>query len=383
MVSFQCFPRSSGLPDCRQAETMSEQVVQSAELLSYERFCLYTCKPLLRQEIKSKVDCVHLSHEEVTHDAQSPSSNGREIIYEAHPLTKVGPISKLVPLPEASMLGLNAAMTSDAVASIRGAFAKLRTFEAESGGISSYTLPNAAKAPSLCVCHCGSHVDRFKQSESDGTVYPKPKKMPLAVTSPRRLVDSKRLSDWLKDLPELIDITIEMGAKLFVSAVGVPPKFVVDKLHAAGIPVMNMQVPVIAAGGICDGRHLAMSMALGADAVWVGTRFVASVEGGAPKGHKEDVVKAGVHDTHRTEIYTGRPMRIIKNKYSENWEVERNKEMRDLLKKGVIPYTTDVELLEEKAEGKKQDVPTPVGTSSSASGTSGSLWPSAIRRVGY
>lgn len=185
MVSFQCFPRSSGLPDCRQAETMSEQVVQSAELLSYERFCLYTCKPLLRQEIKSKVDCVHLSHEEVTHDAQSPSSNGREIIYEAHPLTKVGPISKLVPLPEASMLGLNAAMTSDAVASIRGAFAKLRTFEAESGGISSYTLPNAAKAPSLCVCHCGSHVDRFKQSESDGTVYPKPKKMPLAVTSPR------------------------------------------------------------------------------------------------------------------------------------------------------------------------------------------------------
>lgn len=46
------------------------------------------------------------------------------------------------------------------------------------------------------------------------------------------------------------------------------------------------QVPVIAAGGISDGRHLAMSLALGADAVWVGTRFVASVEGGAPKGHK-------------------------------------------------------------------------------------------------
>lgn len=218
------------------------------------------------------------------------------------------------------------------------------------------------------------------------------------------------------DLPELIDITIEMGAKLFVSAVGVPPKFVVDKLHAAGIPVMNMvgapkhvekaleagvdiicaqggeggghtgdvatsilipmvvdickghkspltgrQVPVVAAGGISDGRHLAMSLALGADAVWVGTRFVASVEGGAPKGHKEDLVKASVHDTHRTEIYTGRPMRIIKNKYSENWELERSKEMRDLLKQGVIPYTTDVELLEEKAKGNKKDVPVPVG----------------------
>lgn len=44
--------------------------------------------------------------------------------------------------------------------------------------------------------------------------------------------------------------------------------------------------------------------------------------------------------------------RIIKNKYSENWEVERNKEMRDLLKKGVIPYTTDVELLEEKVRAE-------------------------------
>ena len=36
-----------------------------------------------------------------------------------------------------------------------------------------------------------------------------------------------------------------------------------------------------------DGRHLAMALALGADGVWVGTRFVASVEGGAPQGHKD------------------------------------------------------------------------------------------------
>ena len=61
------------------------------------------------------------------------------------------------------------------------------------------------------------------------------------------------------------------------------------------------------------------------------------------------MVKASVHDTHRTEIYTGRPMRIIKNKYSENWEVERAKEMRELLKTGKIPYTADVELMEDKA----------------------------------
>merc|ERR1712048_1483032 len=41
-------------------------------------------------------------------------------------------------------------------------------------------------------------------------------------------------------LPELIDIIIEEKAALFICAVGVPPKFAVDKLHAAGIPVMNM-----------------------------------------------------------------------------------------------------------------------------------------------
>lgn len=41
-------------------------------------------------------------------------------------------------------------------------------------------------------------------------------------------------------LPQLIDIIIEEKAALFVCAVGVPPKWAVDKMHAAGIPVMNV-----------------------------------------------------------------------------------------------------------------------------------------------
>jgi len=206
------------------------------------------------------------------------------------------------------------------------------------------------------------------------------------------------------DLPELIDITIESGAKLFVSAVGVPPKFAVDKLHAAGIPIMNMigspkhvqkaldagvdiicaqggeggghtgevatsilipqvvdlckgkmspltgkQVPVVAAGGIYEGRSLAMALSLGADAVWVGTRFVASVEGGAPKAHKDAVVKAGVHDTHRCEAFSGRPLRIIKTNYSEAWTGPRSLEMRQLLEQGQLPSENDMKEL-QKAE---------------------------------
>jgi NAD(P)H-dependent flavin oxidoreductase YrpB (nitropropane dioxygenase family) len=47
------------------------------------------------------------------------------------------------------------------------------------------------------------------------------------------------------------------------------------------------QVPVIAAGGIYDGRGLAASLMWGAQGVWVGTRFVASTEAAAPKKHKE------------------------------------------------------------------------------------------------
>jgi NAD(P)H-dependent flavin oxidoreductase YrpB (nitropropane dioxygenase family) len=44
-------------------------------------------------------------------------------------------------------------------------------------------------------------------------------------------------------LDELLDIIIESKAALFVSAVGVPPKAAVDKLHAAGIPVMKLVLP--------------------------------------------------------------------------------------------------------------------------------------------
>ena len=58
-----------------------------------------------------------------------------------------------------------------------------------------------------------------------------------------------------------------------------------------------------------------------AEAVWVGTRFVASVEAGAPKAHKEAIVSASYGDDIRTLIYTGRPLRVRKTPYVENWGV--------------------------------------------------------------
>lgn len=76
---------------------------------------------------------------------------------------------------------------------------------------------------------------------------------------------------------------------------------------------------VIAAGGIADGRGLAAALSYGAAGVWVGTRFVASEEAGAPPKHKELVVTAGYDDVARTLIYSGRPMSVRKTPYVAEW----------------------------------------------------------------
>jgi NAD(P)H-dependent flavin oxidoreductase YrpB (nitropropane dioxygenase family) len=69
-------------------------------------------------------------------------------------------------------------------------------------------------------------------------------------------------------------------------------------------PLTGEQVPVVAAGGIFDGRSLAMALVFGAQGVWVGTRFVASVEAGAPPRHKQAVVTADYDSTIRTIIFS-------------------------------------------------------------------------------
>ena len=58
---------------------------------------------------------------------------------------------------------------------------------------------------------------------------------------------------------------------------------------------------------------------VGAQAVWVGTRFVASKEAGAPKAHKEAVLSASYEDAVTTLIYTGRPLRVRRTPYVDDW----------------------------------------------------------------
>mmetsp|Transcript_99873 Transcript_99873/g.238031 ORF Transcript_99873/g.238031 Transcript_99873/m.238031 type:complete len:378 (-) Transcript_99873:79-1212(-) len=207
-------------------------------------------------------------------------------------------------------------------------------------------------------------------------------------------------------LPQLVDIIIEEKAALFICAVGVPPKWAVDKFHNAGIPVMNMigavkhadkaveagvdiicaqggeggghtgdtataillpkvvdavrgkkspltgaPIQVVAAGGIFDGRGLASALAMGCTGVWVGTRFICSDEAGAGPFHKQRIMDAGFSDTLRTTIYTGRPMRVLKTPYVQDWEQNRTKEMKELQASGIPPWVKDVENLSDLEGG--------------------------------
>jgi len=213
-------------------------------------------------------------------------------------------------------------------------------------------------------------------------------------------------------LPQLIDIIIEEKAALFICAVGVPPKWAVDKLHAAKIPVMNMigavkhvakalesgvdiicaqggeggghtgDIPtsillpqvvqacngkkspltggpilIVGAGGIFDGRGLASALSVGCSGVWVGTRFIASDEAAAGPMHKKKVVEADYGDTIRTIIYSGRPMRVFRTPYNVEYEAKRQHEIREMQNAGIPAFVKDVD--PEKFVGAS---PSSVGT---------------------
>jgi len=78
--------------------------------------------------------------------------------------------------------------------------------------------------------------------------------------------------------------------------------------------------PVLAAGGIGDGRGLAAALTVGCVGVWVGTRFLASVEGGALDIQKETIVEATDEDTRRSYLYTGKTSRYIYSRMHDLWE---------------------------------------------------------------
>ncbi|KAL3486067.1 2-nitropropane dioxygenase [Aspergillus germanicus] len=201
-------------------------------------------------------------------------------------------------------------------------------------------------------------------------------------------------------LGELVDVIVAERVRLFVSAVGVPPGWVVERLHAAGVLYMNMvghpkhavkaceagadlicaqggeagghtgdiptsvlipacadvcrnykspltgqRVQLVAAGGIFDGRGLAAVLMLGASAVWVGTRFVTARESSASRLGKQAIVDAGFDSTMRSTLWTGRPLRALATPYIKDWELNRRAEITALQDKGIIVLDYELDRL--------------------------------------
>jgi enoyl-[acyl-carrier protein] reductase II len=83
------------------------------------------------------------------------------------------------------------------------------------------------------------------------------------------------------------------------------------------VDAVGERVPVVAAGGIFDGRGLAAAIALGADGVWLGTRFIATPEARTVTGYKDALLRAHEDDTVISRGFTGKTLRAIRNEWTQ------------------------------------------------------------------
>ena len=205
----------------------------------------------------------------------------------------------------------------------------------------------------------------------------------------RRRTDKPFGVDLLAALPEhvlaAIDVIIDEGASSFIAGLGVPGP-VIERCHAAGLHVVSMcgkvkhalaaekagcdvvvaqgteagghtgqvaglalipqiadavRIPVLAAGAIVDGRGLAAALALGAQGIWMGTRFIASHEAHAAERYKKHITEIEAEQTIVTRVYSGKPMRVIRNPYVDDLET-RPEEIRPFPMQFAVSYEHDV-----------------------------------------
>jgi enoyl-[acyl-carrier protein] reductase II len=194
--------------------------------------------------------------------------------------------------------------------------------------------------------------------------------LPVEMAKVRELTAKPFGVDLLTALPGQVeagvDDVITGGATIFVAGLGVP-RDVVDALHDANVLVGSMcgkvrhavsavasgcdfvvaqgteagghtgtvatialvpqvvdavgsEVPVVAAGGLFDGRGLAASLMLGADGVWIGTRFIATPEARSVDGYKETLLDTAEDGTVISRAYTGKTCRVVRNAWTQHFE---------------------------------------------------------------
>jgi enoyl-[acyl-carrier protein] reductase II len=88
------------------------------------------------------------------------------------------------------------------------------------------------------------------------------------------------------------------------------------------VDAVGATIPVVAAGGIFDGRGLAAALALGADGVWVGTRFIATPEARTIPGYQDRLLDSREDDTVISRAFSGKTMRVIRNETTERYEAD-------------------------------------------------------------
>lgn len=115
-------------------------------------------------------------------------------------------------------------------------------------------------------------------------------------------------------------------------------------------PLTKKPVTLVAAGGINDGRSVAAALMLGASGVWVGTRFIPSVESKAPDVFKKQVIAAGYDDWVKLTVWSGRPLRALRTPYLTDWELNRQAEIKDLTSRGIVPLVHELDKLHESGK---------------------------------
>lgn len=169
-----------------------------------------------------------------------------------------------------------------------------------------------------------------------------------------------------KGYEPLLDVAFEHPIKLIASALGPPPAALIERAHAddvlvaalagtkehalrhkeIGVDIVVAQgteggghtgevatmvlvpevvdavapTPVLAAGGIGNGRQVAAAMALGAQGVWCGSVWLTTEEAETQPVIKEKYLAARSKDTVRSRSITGKPARMLKTKWTEEWE---------------------------------------------------------------
>lgn len=149
----QCKPRSSAVKIryCQQQGKSEAWVVQSAKAITYDRFCYFTCKPVIAKEINPNIKCTQLTHEEAQR-GQTPSGNGRAFMWHSNPITDSITLSSLQIAPQNSPDAtenlIRAVATVQTAVAARAA--KAAILAAEARAKSDEEPPKA----SPCMCRC-------------------------------------------------------------------------------------------------------------------------------------------------------------------------------------------------------------------------------------